>query len=214
MNYQRIQLPGAVNYNLAYFVTKIKSNKKAIGLTIVALVGILIIAAILKANRKAEVKVANSKFIDQFDQRIETLITGQNDPKDLEKAEKFNPSSYFLEALIYANAHALVTWDDLGWNFETKVSKLKSDTNIFNDFYNNFLKEKSTSAKALRSEKFMKALHEEYVKLVVGFFQLMPEDLDKTPEYFCEVFGFCEFLKKDQWYINFSFNDHKKPEKN
>ena len=81
MNYQRIQLPGAVNYNLAYFVTKIKSNKKAIGLTIVALVGILIIAAILKANRKAEVKVANSKFIDQFDQRIETLITGQNDPK-------------------------------------------------------------------------------------------------------------------------------------
>ena len=115
-----------------------------------------------------------------------------------------------MEALIYANAHALVTWDDLGWNFETKVSKLKSDTNIFNDFYNNFLKEKSTSAKALRSEKFMKALHEEYVKLVVGFFQLMPEDLDKTPEYFCEVFGFCEFLKKDQWYINFSFNDHKK----
>ena len=81
MNYQRIQLPGAVNYNLAYFVTKIKSNRKAIGWITVALVGILIIAAILKANRKAEVKVANSKFIDQFDQRIETLITGQNDPK-------------------------------------------------------------------------------------------------------------------------------------
>ena len=150
-----------------------------------------------------------SKFINQFDQRIETLITGQNDPTDLEKAEKFNPSSYFLEALSYANAHALITWDDLGWNFDTKRSKLISDENIFSDYLikSNHL---STSAKALRSEKFMKALHEEYVKLVVGFFQLMPEDLDKAPEYFCKVFGFCEFLKKDQWYINFSFNDHKK----
>ena len=209
MNYQRIQIPGAVNYNLAYFVAKIKSNKKAIGWITVALVGILIIAAILKANRKAEVKVTNSKFIDQFDQRIETLITGQNDPTDLEKAEKFNPSSYFLEALSYANAHALVTWDDLGWNFDTKVSKLISDENIFSDYLikSNHL---STSAKALRSEKFMKALYEEYVKLVVGFFQLMPEDLDNAPEYFCEVFGFCEFLKKDQWYINFSFNDRKR----
>ena len=209
MNYQRIQIPGAVNYNLSYFVAKIKSNKKVIGWITVALVGILIIFAILKANRKAEVKVTNSKFIDQFDQRIETLITGQNDPTDLEKAEKFNPSSYFLEALSYANAHALVTWDDLGWNFDTKRSKLISDENIFSDYLikSNHL---STSAKALRSEKFMKALYEEYVKLVVGFFQLMPEDLDKAPEYFCKVFGFCEFLKKDQWYINFSFNDHKK----
>jgi len=208
MNYQRIQLPGAVNYNLAYFFGKIKSNKKAT-LGIVALVvGILFISAIvLKANRKAEVKVANSMFIDQFDQRIEILITGQNDPTDLEKSEKFNPSSYFLEALSYADAHALVTWDDLGWNFESKTSKLISDKNIFTDY---LIKEKSTSSKALRSEKFMKALHEEYVKLVVGFFQLMPEDLDNTPEYFCEVFGFCEFLKKDQWYINYSFNDRKR----
>ena len=111
--------------------------------------------------------------------------------------------------ISYANAHALVTWDDLGWNFETKYSKLTSDTNIFSDY---LIKSKhlSASAKALRSKKFMKTLHEEYVKLVVGFFQLMPEDLDKSPEYFCEVFGFCEFLKKDQWYINFSFNDDKK----
>jgi hypothetical protein len=38
----------------------------------------------------------------------------------------------------------------------------------------------------------------------------MPEDLDNTPKYFCEVFGFCEFLKKDQWHINFSFNDRKR----
>jgi hypothetical protein len=216
MNYQRIQFPVNYNqYNLAYFVAKIKSNKKAISwITVAFVVGILIIAAISQANHKATVKVENSNYqlskyqlIDQFDQKIETLITGQNDPTDLEKSEKFNPSSYFLESLSYANAHALVTWDDLGWNFDTKVSKLISDKNIFTDY---LIKEKSTSAKALRSEKFMKALHEEYVKLVVGFFQLMPEDLDNTPKYFCEVFGFCEFLKKDQWHINFSFNDRKR----
>ena len=56
----------------------------------------------------------------------------------------------------------------------------------------------------------MEKMQEVYVKRVIEFFQLRPEDLDSTPEYFCEVFGFCEFLKKDQWYINFSFNDHKK----
>jgi hypothetical protein len=42
----------------------------------------------------------------------------------------------------------------------------------------------------------MKKMQESYVKRVIEFFQLRPEDLDSTPEYFCEVFGFCEFLKK------------------
>ena len=39
-------------------------------------------------------------------------------------------------------------------------------------------------------------MEEVYVKGVIELFQLKPEDLDSTPEYFCEVFGFCEFFKK------------------
>ena len=42
----------------------------------------------------------------------------------------------------------------------------------------------------------MEKMQEVYVKRVIEFFQLRPEDLDSTPEYFCEVFGFCEFLEK------------------
>ena len=42
----------------------------------------------------------------------------------------------------------------------------------------------------------MEKMQESYVKRVIEFFHLRPEDLDSTPEYFCEVFGFCEFLKR------------------
>ena len=41
----------------------------------------------------------------------------------------------------------------------------------------------------------MEKMQESYVKRVIEYFQLRPEDLDSTPEDFCEVFGFCEFLK-------------------
>ena len=40
----------------------------------------------------------------------------------------------------------------------------------------------------------MKKMQKAYVKRVIGFFQLKPEELDATSEYFYEVFGFCEFL--------------------
>ena len=38
------------------------------------------------------------------------------------------------------------------------------------------------------------AMQEAYVKRVIKVFKLKPEDLGTTPQYFCEVFEFCEFL--------------------
>ena len=38
-------------------------------------------------------------------------------------------------------------------------------------------------------------MQEAYVKRVIEVFQLKPEDLGTTPQYFCEVFEFCEFLE-------------------
>jgi len=44
---------------------------------------------------------------------------------------------------------------------------------------------------------YMKIMQEAYVKRVIEIFHLRPEDLDITPEYFCEI-GFCNWqsLKK------------------
>ena len=41
-------------------------------------------------------------------------------------------------------------------------------------------------------KKYMKMMQEAYVKRVIEIFHLRPEDLDMTPEYFCEV-GFCHW---------------------
>merc|ERR1719500_800858 len=38
------------------------------------------------------------------------------------------------------------------------------------------------------------AMQEAYVKRVIEVFNLKPEDLGTNPQYFCEVFEFCEFL--------------------
>ena len=37
-------------------------------------------------------------------------------------------------------------------------------------------------------------MEEAYVKRAIEVFKLKPEDLGTTPQYFCEVFEFCEFL--------------------
>ena len=39
---------------------------------------------------------------------------------------------------------------------------------------------------------YMKIMQEAYVKRVIEIFHLRPEDLDITPEYFCEI-GFCNW---------------------
>ena len=41
-------------------------------------------------------------------------------------------------------------------------------------------------------QKYMKMMQEAYVKRVIEIFHLRPEDLDMTPEYFCEI-GFCHW---------------------
>ena len=53
---------------------------------------------------------------------------------------------------------------------------------------------KDNTHQALLLKIFIMKLQEAYVKRVIEVFQLKPEDLDDTPEHFCEVFEFCEFL--------------------
>ena len=55
---------------------------------------------------------------------------------------------------------------------------------------------KDKTHQALLLKIFIMKLQEAYVKRVIEVFQLKPEDLDDTPEHFCEVYEFCEFLKK------------------
>ena len=38
-------------------------------------------------------------------------------------------------------------------------------------------------------------MQEAYVKRVIEIFKLKPEDLGTTPQYFCEVFAFCEAIE-------------------
>ena len=44
--------------------------------------------------------------------------------------------------------------------------------------------------KVLTLKTYMKIMQEAYVKRVIEVFHLRPEDLNITPEYFCEI-GFC-----------------------
>ena len=43
-------------------------------------------------------------------------------------------------------------------------------------------------------QTYTMAMQEAYVKRVIEVFNLKPEDLGTNPQYFCEVFEFCEFL--------------------
>jgi len=51
-----------------------------------------------------------------------------------------------------------------------------------------------TSAEISTLQKHTLATQEAYVKRVINIFDLGPEDFNTTPEYFCEVFEFCNFL--------------------
>ena len=96
--------------------------------------------------------------------------------------EKFNQSSYFVRAIAYAIGHGWIFDDDFIHKMMTKVIKQSTSTTpvyfcrVFGD-----------------CEALLELLQENFVKDIIGFFELRPEDLDTTPEYFCEVFGFCDF---------------------
>jgi len=140
------------------------------------------------------------EFASKDDLWIKDLISGPVDP-DLEikiaeiqnwirkSSQKFDANSYFSKATRYVLAHG----DDAGWTFDESISKESVDEMIKKI---NEEQGAITSVEALNFETYMEKMQEVYVKRVIEFFQLRPEDLDSTPEYFCEVFGFCEFLEK------------------
>ena len=50
---------------------------------------------------------------------------------------------------------------------------------------------------------YIKKKQEAFVKRVIEVFQIKPEDLDTTPEYFCGVFGLCKFQTRP---LNWKFS--------
>jgi len=136
-------------------------------------------------------QIDSKKFAEQIAKNIEIKVAGgllkayisdQVKTIDLEKSnEKIDP--YFIKAKSYV---LYAQRDNNGWNFD----------NLYIDQMIKFVNEENTSAEPLNFETYMKKLQEAYVKEVIGLFHLHPGHLDSTPEYFCEVFGFCEFLKK------------------
>ena len=106
------------------------------------------------------------------------LISGQSN-------QKFHISSPFKWAVSYVDAHR-----------DKDHVELYFDTLAIKEMVQNVNSERTT-AEGLNYETYMKKIQESYVKRVIGFFHLKPEDLDITySEYFCEDFGFCQFFKK------------------
>ena len=87
---------------------------------------------------------------------------------------------------------------------ESKIQQILVD--VFNLSYDSSSKyimeiakkilEKNKSAEVLIFKTHLKKMQEAYVKQMTKVFGLRPENFEATPEYFCEVFGLCEFLKK------------------
>ena len=56
------------------------------------------------------------------------------------------------------------------------------------------MKGEVTSAELLTLQMYTLAMQEAYVKRAIEVFKLKPQDLGTTPQYFCKVFEFCEFV--------------------
>ena len=81
----------------------------------------------------------------------------------------------------------------LGLQNNPNVSALSTD-DMANIFQENMDKGEVTSAELLTLQMYTLAMQEAYVKRVIELFKLKPQNLGTTPQYFCEVFEFCEFL--------------------
>ena len=46
----------------------------------------------------------------------------------------------------------------------------------------------------MKLQMFTLALHQSYVKKIIGLFNLKPKDFDTTPSKFCNVFDHCQFI--------------------
>ena len=128
----------------------------------------------------------------------------------LRQVEKSNLSIY-QKAQSYTKRRKLTSGavDDLA-QYSTKLEKaihkkmaemigLENDSNLSNEDISKLFLEKIdsgevTPAQLSTLQAYTTALQEAYIKRVIKVYNLKPEDLGLTPEYFCEVYAFCEFL--------------------
>merc|ERR1712002_710726 len=97
-------------------------------------------------------------------------------------ANTFSQYSLYMENGIRQKMAEFAGNPDLSFEEMTKLIQKKIDDGEI------------TSAEISTLQKHTLATQEAYVKRVINIFDLGPDDLDTTPEYFCEVFEFCKFL--------------------
>jgi len=128
----------------------------------------------------------------------------------LRQVEKSNLSIY-QKAQRYTKRRKLTAGavDDLA-QYSSKLEKaihrkmaemigLETDSNLSNEDIAQLFLEKIdngeiTPAQLSTLQAYTTALQEAYIKRVIKVYKLKPEDLGLTPQYFCEVYEFCEFL--------------------
>ena len=126
------------------------------------------------------------------------------------QVEKSKPSIY-QKAQSYTKRRKLTSGavDDLA-QYSSQLEKaihrkmaemigLENDSNLSNEDIAKLFLEKIdngevTPAQLSTLQAYTTALQEAYIKRVIKVYNLKPEDLGLTPEYFCEVYEFCEFL--------------------
>ena len=127
----------------------------------------------------------NEKFNQSFYQKAQSYTASNWRKLTAEDVDNFSQYSSKLEAGIRKKI--------------TEVLGLENDPNLSTDVMDKIFQEKSnkgevTSAESSTLQMYKMAMKEAYVKRVIEVFKLKPKDLEMTPQYFCEVFEFCEFL--------------------
>ena len=127
----------------------------------------------------------NDKFNQSFYQKAQSYTASNWRKLTAEDVEDFSQYSSKLEAGLRKKI--------------TIVLGLEKNSNLSTDVMDKIFLEKSdkgevTSADSSTLQAYKMAMKEAYVKRVIEVFKLKPKDLEMTPQYFCEVFEFCEFL--------------------
>ena len=130
----------------------------------------------------------NEKFNQRFYQKAQSHVVTNWWKMTAKEANDFSKYTSKLEDVIFMKMA-----DILGLQNNPNVSTLSTD-DMAKIFQENMDKGEVTSAELLTLQMYTLAMQEAYVKRVIELFKLKPEDLGTTPQYFCEVFEFCEFV--------------------
>ena len=130
----------------------------------------------------------NEKFNQRFYQKAQSHVATNWWKMSAKEANDFSKYTSKLEDVIFMKMAEI-----LGLQNNPNVSTL-STNDMANIFQENMDKGDVTSAELLTLQMYTLAMQEAYVKQVIEVFKLKPQDLGTTPQYFCEVFKFCEFV--------------------